>query len=60
MKKCYIKEERNIVHTIKEGKAKWIGHILRRNNLQGKATEGEGEGKGREEQGDDVNSYRMT
>jgi hypothetical protein len=47
MKKCYIKGERNIVHTIKEGKAKCIRHILRRNNLQEKATEGKGEGKGR-------------
>jgi hypothetical protein len=27
------KEERNIVHTIKRRKAKWIGHILRRNCL---------------------------
>jgi hypothetical protein len=28
-----LKEERNIVHTIKRGKANWIGHILRRNCL---------------------------
>jgi hypothetical protein len=26
-----VKEERNIVHTIKRRKANWIGHILRRN-----------------------------
>jgi hypothetical protein len=26
-----VKEERNIVHTIKRRKAKWISHILRRN-----------------------------
>jgi hypothetical protein len=26
-----VKEERNIVHTIKRQKANWIGHILRRN-----------------------------
>jgi hypothetical protein len=25
-----VKEERNIVHTIKRRKANWIGHILRR------------------------------
>jgi hypothetical protein len=28
-----VKEERNIVHTIKIRKANWIGHILRRNCL---------------------------
>ena len=28
-----VKEERNIVHTIKRRKAKWVGHILRRNCL---------------------------
>jgi hypothetical protein len=28
-----VKEERNIVHTIKRRKAKWIGHMLRRNCL---------------------------
>jgi hypothetical protein len=28
-----VKEERNIVHTIKRRKANWIGHILRRNRL---------------------------
>jgi hypothetical protein len=27
-----VQEERNIIHTKKErGKAKWVGHILRRN-----------------------------
>jgi hypothetical protein len=26
-----VKEEGNIVHTIKRKKANWIGHILRRN-----------------------------
>jgi len=26
-----VKEERNILHTIKRRKANWIGHILRRN-----------------------------
>ena len=25
-----VKEERNIIHTIKRRKANWIGHILRR------------------------------
>jgi hypothetical protein len=28
-----VKDERNIVHTIKRRKANWIGHILRRNCL---------------------------
>jgi hypothetical protein len=28
-----VKEDRNIVHTIKRRKANWIGHILRRNCL---------------------------
>jgi hypothetical protein len=26
-----IKEERNILHTVKRRKANWIGHVLRRN-----------------------------
>jgi hypothetical protein len=28
-----VKEERNILHTVKRRKAYWIGHILRRNCL---------------------------
>jgi hypothetical protein len=28
-----VKEERNILHTIKRRKANWSGHILRRNWL---------------------------
>jgi hypothetical protein len=28
-----VKEERNILHTIKRRKANWLGHILRRNCL---------------------------
>jgi hypothetical protein len=28
-----VKEERNVVQTIKSRKANWIGHILRRNIL---------------------------
>jgi hypothetical protein len=28
-----VKEERNVLHTIKRRKADWIGHILRRNCL---------------------------
>ena len=28
-----VKEERNILHTVKRRKGNWIGHILRRNCL---------------------------
>jgi hypothetical protein len=35
-----VKEERNILHTIKLQKAKWIGHILHRNCLLKHITEG--------------------
>jgi hypothetical protein len=35
-----VKEERNIVHTIKRRKANWIGHILRRNGLLKHVIEG--------------------
>jgi hypothetical protein len=40
-----VKEERNIVHTIKRRKANWIGHILRRNCLLKHVTEGNLEGR---------------
>jgi hypothetical protein len=39
-----VKEERNIVHTIKRRKAIWIGHILRRNCLLKHVIEGKLEG----------------
>ena len=26
-----VKEERNIIHTVKRRKADWIGHVLRKN-----------------------------
>jgi hypothetical protein len=35
-----VKEEGNIVHTIKRRKVNWIGHILRRNCLLKHVTEG--------------------
>jgi hypothetical protein len=35
-----VREERNIVPTIKRGKANWIGHILRRNCLLKHVIEG--------------------
>jgi hypothetical protein len=40
-----VKEERNIVHTIKRRKANWIGHILRRNCLLKHVIEGQLEGR---------------
>jgi hypothetical protein len=40
-----VKEERNIVHTIKRRKANWIGHILRSNCLLKHVTEGKLEGR---------------
>jgi hypothetical protein len=40
-----VKEERNVVHTIKRRKAKWIGHILRRNCLLKPVIEGKLEGR---------------
>jgi hypothetical protein len=42
-----VKEERNILHTIKRRKANWICHILRRTCLQKHAIEGELRGKDR-------------
>jgi hypothetical protein len=42
-----VKEERNIVHTIKRRKANWIGHILRRNCLLKHVIEGRGRRKDR-------------
>jgi hypothetical protein len=39
-----VKEERNIVHTIKRRKANWNGHILRRNCLLKHVIEGKLEG----------------
>jgi hypothetical protein len=39
-----VKEERNIVHTIKRRKANWIGHILRRTCLLKHVIEGKIEG----------------
>jgi hypothetical protein len=40
-----VKEERNIVHTIKRRKTNWIGHILRRNCLLKHVIEGKIKGK---------------
>jgi hypothetical protein len=45
MKYYRVKEERNIVHTIKRRKANWIDHILRKNCLLKHVIEGKVEGK---------------
>jgi hypothetical protein len=45
MKYYRVKEERNIVHTIKRRKANWIGHILRGNCLLKHVTEGKLKGR---------------
>jgi hypothetical protein len=57
-----VKEERNILHTVKRRKDNWIGHILRRNCLLKHVIEGKMEGgievMGNEEE--DVSSYWMS
>jgi hypothetical protein len=40
-----VKEERNILHTIKRKKANWTGHILRRNCILNDVIEGKIEGR---------------
>jgi hypothetical protein len=42
-----VKEERNILHTIRRRKADWIGHILRRNCLLKHIIEGKITGRRR-------------
>jgi hypothetical protein len=39
-----VKEQRNILHEIRKGKANWIGHILRRNCLLQGVIEGKIQG----------------
>ena len=40
-----VKEERDSLHAVKQGKANWIGHILRRNCLLKHLIEGNEEGR---------------
>jgi hypothetical protein len=62
MKYCRVKEERNIMRTIKRKKAICVGHSLFRNSLVKYVIEGdvkgklEGQGKGEEE----VSSWCMA
>ena len=39
-----VKEQKNILHEIRKRKANWIGHILRRNCLLQRVTEGKIQG----------------
>jgi len=39
-----VKEQRNILHEIRKRKASWIGHILSRNCLLQRVTEGKVQG----------------
>jgi hypothetical protein len=40
-----VKEQRNILHEIRKRKANWIGHILSRNCLPQRVTEGKIQGE---------------
>jgi len=40
-----VKEQRNILHEIRKWKANWFGHILRRNCLLQRVTEGKMKGE---------------
>ena len=57
-----VKEETNIIHTVKKRNANWIGHILPRNCFLKLVTAGKLEGMigvtGRK--GEDVSCYWMT
>jgi hypothetical protein len=39
-----VKEQRNVLHEIRKRKANWVGHILRRNCLLQRVTEGKIQG----------------
>jgi len=62
-----VKEQRNILHEIRKQKANWIGHILSRNCLLQRVTEGKirgrievtgRQGRGRRKQLDDLKERR--
>ena len=57
-----VNEQRNILHEIRKRKAKWIGHILRRNCLLKQAIEGniKGDMEVARSKEEDVRSYWMT
>ena len=63
MKKYYgVKQERNILHTIKRRKVNWIGHILRGNCRLNALLKGRYKGrlKAQEDEVEDVSSYWMN
>ena len=41
----HVKEQRNILHEIRKGKANWIGHVFRRNCLLQRIIEGKTQGE---------------
>jgi hypothetical protein len=62
-----VKEDRNILHTIKRRKANWSGHILRRNcllkhviegHMQGRIEATGGQGRRRKQLLDDLKEKR--
>jgi hypothetical protein len=53
-----VKEDRNILRTMKRKKANWIGHILRSNCLLNTLLKQRQKGRNDEEK--DVSSYWMT
>ena len=57
-----VNEQRNILHEIRKQKAKWIGHILRRNRLLKQVIEGKlkGEMEVEKDEEEDVRNYWMT
>jgi hypothetical protein len=53
-----VKEERNVLYTVKRMKAIWVGHILRlKHVIEGNIERGMESTEKKEE---DVSSYRMT
>jgi hypothetical protein len=54
-----VKEERNMLHTIKRRKANWIGHTLRRNCRLKHVIEGK-RGKGRRDRKRGILSSNWT
>jgi hypothetical protein len=52
-----VKEERNIIHTVKRRKANWIGHILRTNCHKTRYLRKD---KGRENEEEDVSRYTTS
>ena len=57
-----VREQRNILHEIRKGKANWIGHILRRNCLLKRVIKGKikGEMEVTRRRGRNIRSYWMT